>query len=33
VIVEGAFTDARVNRELRVVFNWVEELKRRVPVR
>ena len=33
VIVEGAFTDVRVNRELRVVFNWVEELKRSVPVR
>jgi hypothetical protein len=31
--VEGSFSDAQVGRDLRVVFNWVEELRRTVPVR
>ncbi len=33
VIVEGSSDDVRVTRELRVIFNWVEDLKRRVPAR
>lgn len=33
VAVEGSFSDAQVGRDLRVVFNWMEELRRRVPVR
>ncbi len=33
VIVEGASTDSRVATELRVVFNWIEELKHKVPLR
>ena len=30
VIVEGGAVDALRGRDLRVIFNWVEELKQRV---